>query len=64
MKQDTEIKNSKHAQRESVAMKTFWSRESCLTQRVLIYTAGLLEQILKELKRERRRNPHRVNRKS
>lgn len=50
MKNNTKIRSAAHAQRESEKLKTIWSEESRLTQRILIYVAGLLE---KQAKRKR-----------
>ena len=36
------ITNSKQALRESKALKSVWSNETVLTQRILIYIASLL----------------------
>lgn len=50
MKQETEIKNSKQALRESIKLDHIWSQESRLTQRILIYIAKQLEQLNKKRK--------------
>jgi hypothetical protein len=42
---DFRITSAKHAQKESMKLKTIWSNETRLTQRILIYVAELLEQI-------------------
>ena len=49
------ITNSKQALRESKALKSVWSNETVLTQRILIYIASLLE----DLNRKKRRRPTR-----
>jgi hypothetical protein len=47
------ISSSKQAKKECSALKSVWSRESYLTQRVLIYCAELLEQIAAGKKRKK-----------
>lgn len=44
MKHNYEIGSSKEALNRSLALKSIWSAESLLTQRILIYIAKLLEQ--------------------
>ena len=53
MSQFTEIRSAKQALKESKALKSVWSAESWLTQRVLIYIAGLLEQNQKPKQRRK-----------
>ena len=50
------IKDAKQALKESKALKSIWSEETLLTQRVLIYIAELLEQIAKKKKKKRKPN--------
>jgi len=45
------IKSARQALKESRALKSIWSNESRLTQRILIYVAELLEQQTKPKKR-------------
>ena len=42
---DTPIVSAKRATEEANHLKAHWSRESALSQRVLIYCAGVLERI-------------------
>jgi hypothetical protein len=57
MKQETEIKSSKQALRESMKLQSIFSEESRLTQRTLIYVATLLEKL--NSKRSRRKDANR-----
>ncbi len=47
-----QIRSSKQALRESMALNRIWSNETYLTQRILIYCAELLEQIAKRKARK------------
>lgn len=42
------IKSAKQAEQERMALKSYWSEESQLTQRLLIYVAELLEKLVKQ----------------
>lgn len=44
MKKPRRITSAKQANEESMALKSVWSQESFLTQRILIYIASLLEK--------------------
>lgn len=48
---DVEIRSADQALRESKHLKSRWSDESRLTQRILIYVASLLERQAKPKKR-------------
>jgi Trp operon repressor len=42
------IKSAKQAEDERMALMSYWSEESQLTQRTLIYVAELLEKLVKQ----------------
>jgi len=42
------IKSAKQAEDERLALTSYWSEESQLTQRTLIYVAELLEKLVKQ----------------
>lgn len=49
----TPITSAKQASKESKALKSVWSADSYLTQRILIYCAELLEQIVRKPRKRR-----------
>lgn len=48
---DVDIRSAEQALRESKRLKSIWSYESRLTQRILIYVAALLERQARPTKR-------------
>lgn len=42
------VKSAKQAEDERMALISYWSEESQLTQRILIYVAELLEKLVKQ----------------
>ncbi len=48
------IKSAEQAEKERMGLTSYWSEESQLTQRTLIYVAGLLEKLLAQGKPRRR----------
>lgn len=56
----TIIKSSRKALSESLGLKSIWSDETRLTQRILIYAVELLEVIAENTKRKKRKASRKV----
>jgi hypothetical protein len=55
MKKEKEIKSSKQALEDHFALRSRWSNETALSQRILIYCASLLEKLVEGKPRKRAR---------
>lgn len=52
------IKSAAQAEQERMALASYWSDESQLTQRLLIYVAELLEKLVKQRATPRKTNAY------